>query len=178
MAIEGRRALDLLAADPGLAGITPHERVALAEITGNRFWLVQQVLWDTPEAQHYGAVERDFVEDVVERVDAAMSRLEGPTEALVIYHLGPAPPETGQVPGYLSGVVYRDIALELARPSDDVWQVLVPARSRILLVGAVLDSALLTPGEVLIPRGSRFILDSVSERGADGRLFSVELRFT
>ena len=100
--LRGREAAAVLAADPGIAQITGEERDALRTYSSNWFWLVQNVLWRTREASEYGQIELGFVWSVVDRMDAALARLDGPEHDVVVYHAGPLPPSDGVMHGYVA----------------------------------------------------------------------------
>ncbi|HEX8066185.1 MAG TPA: hypothetical protein VF520_06640 [Thermoleophilaceae bacterium] len=159
----------LLTDDPGLAEVTESEREALAEVVGNRFWIVQNVLWETEEAESYGRIEREYAGRVVAGVDSALSRLRGLSEEAMLYRAGPAPPEDGVMLGYVFGTIDPETAAAVSR-ADELWEVHVPRRTPVLLLSQVVAAANLTPFEVLVPRRRRFMLISMARRDSPGRL--------
>lgn len=174
--LRGPEAEAALAADPGLVQVTSEERKALVTWTGNWFALIQNVLWATNESKSYGRVELDFVQPVIDAMDSALARLRGPSQDVMVYRVTPRDlPEDGIMRGYVSGVIDSTTAEAAAASRDHIWEITVPAGTPVLLVGCLLERESLTPGEVLLPRGRRFILRDVSARGPQGRLLRVEV---
>lgn len=167
--LRGEEAAARLRDDPGIAEMTDVERGAVAELASNRFWIVQNVLWGTDEAASYGRVEHDYAGRVVAGVDGALSRLRGPGEEAVVYHAGPAPPEDGVMRGYVFGTLDSEAAAAVSR-AEERWEIYVPRGQPLLLLSEVVAADNLTPFEVLIPRGNRFILMSMPSLDSSGRL--------
>ena len=171
-------AVALLAADSGLATLEAHHRDALRDWSSAWSHLVQHYCFGTPEAAHYSSVELDFVQGLMRDLDGTFDAVAGPSRSVLVFrgdprgHL-PSPREVW--PGYLSCSVDRSIAEQAAGQAGDLWELVVPAGGRAIYLPAATSPVEPGEQEVLIARGSSFILGLMQPRSGGGRLIRLEL---